>query len=344
MIYKILGRTKLKVSQIGFGAIQFARVARQQSITLVRQAHELGVNFIDTAHMYPHSEELLGQAISGIRDSLVISSKSLSTDKKEFLQQLDTSLSRLGTDYLDIFMFHDVSKQEKLEKLLANGVVDALIKQKSQGKVRHIGFSCHSSEIIEQYYQLPDFSVIMMPANFVAVEFTRDKIYRRLVDNNIGILGMKPMGGGRLEDAGLCLKYLKQYDRIVPVVGMESLDQVKQNIEHMENPETLDEQDWEKIAQIREKLGDKFCRGCRYCMPCPQGIDIYELNFLKVVYDQFPLKEYLTPQRTQEVDKLKECTQCRSCEDKCPYSLDILDMMRENRDFYYQKLKKFGYQ
>ncbi|MDZ7837772.1 MAG: aldo/keto reductase [Actinomycetota bacterium] len=112
MRYKILGKTNLKVSEIGFGAIQFARIPLKESIDLVRQAYEQGINFIDTAHMYPDSENILGKAIQGIRDSLIISSKSLSTDKKEFLSQLDTSLSRLGTDYIDIFMFHDASKRK----------------------------------------------------------------------------------------------------------------------------------------------------------------------------------------------------------------------------------------
>ncbi|MCG9479598.1 MAG: aldo/keto reductase [Actinomycetia bacterium] len=342
MRYKILGRTNLRVSEIGFGAIQFARIPLKESIDLVRQAYEEGINFIDTAHMYPDSEHILGKAIQGIRDSLIISSKSLSTDKKEFLSQLNTSLSRLGTDYIDIFMFHDASKKEKLDELADHGVIEALIEQKKQGKIRHIGFSCHNPEIIENYYSLRDFSVIMMPTNFVALEFLQDSIYRRLVDNNIGILGMKPLGGGRLDDAGLCLRFLKQYDHIIPVVGMESLLQIKQNIAHMGNEQTLNKQDLEKISSIRKELGDRFCRGCRYCMPCPQGIDIYELNFLKVVYDQFPIHEYLTRKRTEAVKQLDDCTQCGQCEEQCPYGLDIVDMMSENRDFYFKKLKQYG--
>ncbi|MDZ7837771.1 MAG: aldo/keto reductase [Actinomycetota bacterium] len=221
-------------------------------------------------------------------------------------------------------------------------MIEALIEQKKKGKVRHIGFSCHNPEIIENYYRLKDFSVIMMPTNFVAVEFLQDSIYRRLADNNIGILGMKPLGGGRLDDAGLCLRFLKQYDHIIPVVGMESLLQVKQNIAHMGDEQTLNKQDLDKISSIRKKLGDRFCRGCRYCMPCPQGIDIYELNFLKVVYDQFPIHEYLTKKRTEAVKQLDDCTQCGQCEEQCPYGLDILDMMSENRDFYFKKLKQYG--
>jgi len=339
--YKILGKTGLKVSEIGFGALQFARLDQKEAISLVREAYSRGINLIDTAHDYPNSEQILGKAIKGIRDSLIICTKSYSTDKKEFLGQLDTSLSRLRTDYIDIFMFHDASQQEKYDKLVLNGVIDALVGEKQKGKVRHIGFSCHNPDIIRSYYDVEDFSVIMMPVNFVSVEFTRDEIYKRLVGNDIGILGMKPLGGGRIEDAGLSLRYIKQFNRVIPVVGTESSTELAQNMGHMESDVALSEQDREKIAAIRQKLGDKFCRGCRYCMPCPQGIDINELNFIKVFYVQFPIDRFLTPQRTMKVEKLDECTQCGQCEEKCPYSLDIMEMMYENRDFYMQKLQEY---
>ncbi|MGM0365572.1 MAG: aldo/keto reductase [Actinomycetota bacterium] len=340
MRYKILGKTGLKVSEIGFGALQFARLGRKDAISLVREAHSRGINLIDTAHGYPCSEEILGKAVQGIRDSLVICTKSYSTDRKEFLGQLDTSLSRMGTDYIDIFMFHDASKPEKFEKLLANGVIEALAEQKQKGKVRHIGFSCHNPDVIERYYGVADFSVILMPVNFVSVEFTRDPIYKRLVANDIGILGMKPLGGGRIDDAGISLRYIKQFSRVIPVVGTESVAELVQNIGHMESDESLSDGDWEKIESIKKKLGDKFCRGCRYCMPCPQGLDIYEFNFIKVYYDQFPIDVFLDAGRTEEMERLEQCDQCGQCEEKCPYGLDIMDMMRENRDFYMQKLRE----
>ncbi len=340
MRYKKLGKTGLKVSEMGFGALQFARLAPKQAVSLVKEAHDRGINLIDTAHNYPHSEHLLGKAIRGIRDQLIICTKSYHTDRKEFLNQLDSSLLRLGTDYIDIFMCHDLSRSQKYEKLVQNGVLDALLAQKKRGKIRHIGFSCHSPDIIDKYDQFPDFSAILMPVNFVSVEFTQPLVYKRLVRNHIGIMGMKPLGGGRIGDAGLALRYIQQFPQVIPVIGTECVNELDQNIKHMNDRRPMSSGDWKKIAEIRKRLGQKFCRGCRYCMPCPQGLNIYEFNFTKVYYGQLSIDQFLDPQKTRELEKLDQCTRCGRCEEKCPYNLKIMDMMRENRDFYMQKLKQ----
>lgn len=340
MRYKKLGKTGLRVSEIGFGALQFARLAPKQAVSLVKEAYDRGINLIDTAHNYPHSEHLLGKAIRGIRDQLIICTKSYRTDRKEFLDQLDTSLLRLNTDYIDIFMCHDLSRSQKYEKLVQNGVIDVLVEQKKRGKIRHIGFSCHNPDIIDRYYQFPDFSAILMPVNFVSVEFTQHLVYKKLVRNHIGIMGMKPLGGGRIDDAGLALRYIQQFPQVIPVIGTECVNELDQNITHIKARRPMSSGDWKRVSEIRKRLGQKFCRGCRYCMPCPQGLNIYEFNFIKVYYRQLSIDQFLDPQRTRELQKLDQCTRCAQCEEKCPYSLQIMDMMRQNRDFYMQKLKQ----
>ena len=105
MRYKILGKTGLKVSELAFGAIQITRIDQKDAIDLIRFAYDSGINLIDTANSYFNSEEILGEALKGIREKVYIISKSEKRDKKNFLQDLDTSLKRLKTDYIDILFF-----------------------------------------------------------------------------------------------------------------------------------------------------------------------------------------------------------------------------------------------
>ncbi|MHB1377305.1 MAG: aldo/keto reductase, partial [Candidatus Humimicrobiaceae bacterium] len=130
MEYKILGKTGLRVSSLAFGALQFARIERSDAIKLVLNAYEYGINLIDTAHMYPNSEEILGEALNGIRDKVYIITKSISKNKKDFLNDFNQSLKRLNTDYIDIFMFHNVSKNEEFEIIQNEGIINSLIKEK----------------------------------------------------------------------------------------------------------------------------------------------------------------------------------------------------------------------
>ncbi len=339
MEYKRLGKTNLEVSQLGFGAVQICRIPEADAIGLVRGAVDRGINLIDTAHGYPDSEEILGKALKGIRDKVIISSKSFETSKDTFLNDLETSLKRLSTDYIDIFLFHDASRDKKLDELLNNGVVEALIKEREKGKIGFIGFSCHNPDIIERYYDIEEFVVLMVPINFISTEFV-EKNYKKLVKNDIGIMGMKPLGGGRIEDARVSLKYINQYEKVIPVIGMQSIKELEENLELIRIKEPINDSDLKIMEEIKEELGDKFCRGCGYCMPCSQGIDILQVNFLKVFFKQFSFDRVVNPERTNVVEQVDECIECGECIERCPYSLEIIDMIKENRDYYFMRKEK----
>ena len=339
MYYKILGKTGLKVSELGFGGLQIPKLNEKEAIKLVREAYNLGINLFDTAHAYQNSEKILGKALKGIRDKVIISSKSLKTNKKEFINEFEKSLKHLNTDYIDIFLFHCISKNKEFNKLIHNSVVEALLKEKQKGKLKFIGFSCHNPKVINKYFNISEFSILMIPVNLVETEFIEDKSFYKVLADNIGILGMKPLGGGRIKDIELCFKYLRQYDRIIPIVGMKNIFELKENIEFITSKKSLSDNDIERVNRIREELGNKFCRSCSYCMPCPQGINIPRVNFLKISYNHYNIKKFLTPERTEAVKKVNECLECGKCEKKCPYSLNIVKILKENRDFYFKKLK-----
>jgi predicted aldo/keto reductase-like oxidoreductase len=332
--YKILGKTGLKVSSLAFGALQFARIDKRDAINLVHSAIDYGINLIDTAHMYPCSEEILGEALIGIRNNIFIITKSLSKNKEEFLNDFNTSLKRLNTDYIDIFMFHNISKKEEFKTLKDEGIIDALINEKQKGKVRFIGFSCHNPEVIDNFYDLDDFSVLMVPLNFMTDEYVRSPYYEKFEKFNIGLLAMKPFGGGRLTDIELCFKFLRQYPKFIPVAGMQNLKELKENIRYLEQKDFLNDYDKVKIKNISQELGTKFCRQCGYCMPCPNNIKITDVNFIKVYYKQMPIDKFNTMGLDEIVEVAKTCTECGHCSEKCPFNLDVPSIIKENIKFY----------
>lgn len=334
MEYKVLGKTDLKVSEFGFGCLQIPKLNEKEAIRLLREAYDLGINFFDTAQAYQNSENILGKALKNIRGNVIISSKSLETDEKVFVNKFNKSLKNLKIDYIDIFLLHDISKSKKLNKLLDNRITEILIKEKKKGKIRFIGFSCHSPKIINEFFKIDGFSVLMIPINFISTEFIKNKSFNKVLKNNIGIMGMKSLGGGRINDIELCFKYIKQYSEIVPVIGMRKVSELKENIYYISNRKNLDRNDLRKIKKIKTELGKKFCRGCSYCMPCPQGIDIPRVNFLKISYKHHAIEKFLTHERSEAAKKVDKCLECRECEKKCPYDLNIIELLKENRDFY----------
>jgi len=334
MEYKILGKTGLKVSSLAFGALQFARIEQQEAINLVHSAYDYGINLIDTAHNYPDSEEILGKAIKAIRNKIYVITKSSSKNKKDFLNHLDASLSRLKTDYIDIFMFHFVSKNEEFEILKNDGIIEALVKEKQKGKVRFIGFSCHNPQVIDRFYELDDFSALMVPLNFLTTEYVQKPVYEKFEKNNIGLLAMKPFGGGRLLDIEICFKYLRNYPKFITVAGMQNLKELKENIKFVNNKDLLNNNDKEKIKKIEKELGDKFCRQCGYCMPCPNNINITDVNFIKVYFKQMPKYKFYKMGLEDIVEVAKKCTECEECSAKCPFNLDVPSIIKENVEFY----------
>lgn len=252
---------------------------------------------------------------------------------------MEPSFRRLDTDYIDIFMFHGVSKDSKLDEIISNGLADVLLEEKEKGRIGHIGFSSHNPDIIERYYDVVDFPVIMIPVNFVSTEFV-DKNYEKLVEKDIGILGMKPLGGGRLEDIRICLKFINQYQNIIPLIGIQDKKELKQDLKLINTDAPPDKADKKRIVAIKHELGDKFCRGCGYCLPCSQDIDIPNINFIKVFFKQFDYDRVVNPERDAVMEKVEDCIECGECIKRCPYDLDIINMIKENRDYYLMRRRK----
>ena len=163
------GRTELMVSRVALGGIPIMRLDPKDATAVVHEALALGINFIDTARAYTDSEEKIGAAIRGIpRDELVLSTKSLGQTAEELCAHLDTSLTNLGVDYVDIFHLHSISSRERYDNIfMENGPVHWLQQQIAAGKVRFAAFSSHTIDLAVEIMQTNLFDVVQLPLNFV---------------------------------------------------------------------------------------------------------------------------------------------------------------------------------
>ncbi|CEN86040.1 aldo/keto reductase ferredoxin [[Clostridium] sordellii] len=324
---RVLGKTNLKINRIGFGGIPIQRVTQQDTNKIIDELINQGINFIDSARGYTVSEEYIGNAIEGKRDNFILASKSMSRTYEDMLKDVDITLKNFKTDYIDLYQLHNVKSDEYENIFNDNMAYKALLDCKSQGKIKNIGITSHSIDTIKKAVRDEKFDTIQFPYNIV--EDQADEIFREAHKRNIGIIVMKPLAGGAINNAKLAIKYIlsKEYiDVVIP--GMDSVDQVLENISVLENLD-IDKEDELKIEDIRNQLGNRFCRRCEYCMPCPVGINI-PMNFLlEGYYSRYNLKEW-SKERYNSLDiKASDCVECGKCESKCPYDLPIREMLKE---------------
>ncbi len=328
-----LGATGLTVSAVGFGGIPITRLAEDAAAQLVRAAFDAGINFFDTAWGYPGSEERMGRGLKGLdRSRFVIATKDGSSDGAMFRKHVLESLERLGTDYVDIIQFHNLSDRPQLEAVMApGGAYEAALKLRDEGCARHIGVTCHNSELAAELVASGKFETLQAQINFVGneAEFLVAECARR----NMGFIGMKPFAGGAIEDGELAIRYLQQFPTVVPIPGLEKPEELRQVVELFNAPLAPTEEQRQRMAKIREEVGKVFCRACGYCQPCPQEIAIAMVLRIKSIVRRMPLDLSLRL-GSRYTDKVESCLDCHECVKRCPYHLEIPAMLRERRDWF----------
>ena len=331
------GKTGLMVSKVAFGGIPIQRLSRSEAAGVVREALNLGVNFIDTAFGYSDSEEKIGDAIKGMkRADIVIASKSPASDKQAFLEHLEMSLKRLGTDYVDIYQLHGVSTRAKADAVFApGGAMEGMAEAIKAGKIRFPGFSSHSLPMAIELMKRGAFASVQLPFNYIDCDAADESIpLARELD--MGYIAMKPMGGGLLDNAGLAFRYLASFDNIVPDPGIEKIEEIREIVSIIEKNQPLSEDDKREIEKQRKEFGPSWCHRCDYCMPCPQGIGISSVLNLKSALKRMPA-ERARAFVGSSLEKARSCLGCKVCVDRCPYDLDIPSLLKE-RIIYWDSL------
>lgn len=267
-----LGRTGVSVSILGLGGGHIGRAAipQQEAVRLIQSGIDQGISFMDNAWEYHdgESEVRMGMALEGRRDKVVLMTKVCARDAKTAAAQLDESLTRLRTDVIDVWQFHEVNYDNDPQWLFGpDGAIDAAVKAKQAGKIRFIGFTGHKSPHIFRRMLDVDFDwdTVQMPVSVMDRHYRSflDEVMPELTRRQIGCIGMKSLGGGgqTVLGAGLtaqeCRRYSMSQEISVLVTGMESEQDLNQDLEIARNftPMTAEEQK-ELLERVRPVAGD----------------------------------------------------------------------------------------
>jgi predicted aldo/keto reductase-like oxidoreductase len=325
--------TDLEVSEIGFGGIPIIPLDEQEAASVIRHCHELGMTFFDTANMYPTSEEKIGKALKGIRGKTVIATKTAARDAAGAAAHIDLSLRQLQTDWIDLYQLHNVSNEAALQAIMApDGACAAVQRAKEAGKIRHIGLSSHSISTAEAALQTGLFKTLQFPFNFIEQD-PAEELFPYARSRNIGLIGMKPLGGGLLERADLCFRFLQQHSYLVPIPGIRSKREADEIAALYRRPRPLNEADLASMEEIRSLLGKKFCHRCEYCMPCEQGVQIPSVLIFQSAARRLSA-EGVKGWLGEAMESAELCIECGECEEKCPYRLPIADLLKEHLALY----------
>lgn len=328
MEYRILGKTGLKISRLGFGGIPIQRIQPEQTRPLMELLVENGVNFIDTARGYTVSEEYLGQALEGLRDRFVLATKSMSRDREGMARDIETSLRNLRTDYIDLYQIHNPSVSQLEQVLAPGGALEALMEAKAAGKIGHIGITAHSAQVFELALEQPWVETVMFPYNLV--ETQGEALMRRCTQQNVGVICMKPLAGGALENPHLAMRFIANNPDITVIIpGMAAEEEIRQNLQAVCDDRPLTPEELEQIDAIRKELGTTFCRRCNYCAPCTVGINIPSMFILNGYLTRYGLGDWAKSRYFAQDHTAGDCIECGACEERCPYQLPIRKMLKK---------------
>ena len=364
MLYRS-DRNGRPISQLGYGCMRFTRkgsgIDYEKAEREVLLAIDQGVNYFDTAYIYPGSEECLGRILAEnhCRDKVYIATKlpqyvlrTAAAVEKTFREELE----RLRTDYIDYYLMHMFTDYTQWERLQALGIEDWIAKKKAEGSIRSIGFSFHGdTQMFLKILNAYDWDFCQIQYNYLDEHTQAGRVgLQAAAKKGIPVIIMEPLRGGKLVNlpekakkvlknytpAELGLRWLWNQPEVTCVLsGMNSEEMVKENIRVASEaqPGHLTGEDLEMVETIKgiireqEKVG---CTGCRYCMPCPKGVDIPGIfHYYNLMY-----MEKKAPARfefARNVGLRKEpgfatqCVGCGLCESHCPQHLPIRQKLKE---------------
>lgn len=330
-----LGKTGITVDKNGFGALPIQRISSDDAVYLLHKALDHGITFYDTARSYTDSEEKLGRAFSGMRDRIYIATKTPSVTAEGFWKDLETSLSLLKTDYVDIFQFHNPAFCPKPGD--GSGLYEAMLEAKKQGKIRFIGITNHRLSVAREAIDSGLYDTMQFPFSYLATEKDLE-IVEGCRRQNMGYLCMKALSGGLITNSAAAYAYLAQYPHVLPIWGVQREQELDEFLSYMDNPPQLDDSLRAVIQKDREQLLGNFCRACGYCMPCPVGIEINTCARMSLLIRRSPSAAQLTEEAQAMMKKIEDCLHCGQCSKKCPYHLDTPALLADNYKDYQEIL------
>lgn len=325
-----LGKTNLTVSKNGFGALPVQRVSMDEAVRLLRKAYDGGFNYFDTARFYTDSEEKIGLALSDVRESIIISTKTMRTDVEGFWRELEESLSLLKTDYIDIYQFHNPPFCPKPGD--GTGLYEAMLEAKRLGKIRHIGITSHKLHIAEEAVRSGLYETLQFPFSYLASE-KEEALVRLCEEMDVGFICMKALAGGLINRSEAAYAFLADYP-VAPIWGIQRECELDEFLSYNENPPKMTDEIRAYIKNERDDLKGDFCRGCGYCMPCPVGIQINNAARMSLMIRRAPVDAQLSEASQAMMKKIEDCINCGKCKSMCPYGLDTPNLLKKNYEDY----------
>ncbi len=326
-----LGSTGITVPQNAFGALPVQRVNMETAVQILRRAYEGGMRFFDTARAYSDSEEKLGNAFEGIRENLVIATKTQAQTPEDFREHLKTSLQLLKTDYIDLYQFHCADTCFRPGD--GTGMYECMLEAKAAGKIRHIGLTTHKLGVARECITSGLYETLQFPLSYLSSEKELELV-ALCREHGMGFIAMKGLAGGLITNSRAASAFMAQFDHVLPIWGIQKLSELEEWLSFMDQPPVLDDEISRFIEKEKKELTGDFCRGCGYCMPCPAGILINSCARMSLMVRRAPSAQWLNEEWQSQMKKIEDCLHCGQCMEKCPYELNTPELLEKNYEDY----------
>lgn len=337
MRYTTFGNTGHRVSSLGFGAMNLPGVPFEQAKETLNYALDHGINYIDTAAAYRNSEEIIGESISHRRQEFFLATKTSKRDYATAKEEIERSLVRMKTDYVDLLQIHYVNYVDEYKKAMDdNGAYQAALEAKREGKVRFIGITGHRPELLARWISKGQFDQVLFHLN-LAQPFALDELIPAATALGMGKTAMKPLSGGFIPSVEKAIRYPYSQDIHTLISGMVSVEEVKMNLAAMEKEVEAEER--QELEALALELGEHNCRRCNYCS-CPLEIAIPDVMISSKFRSKFGLLPKGDGFYQKQKDRIMSCADyepCKEkplCEMKCPYHLPMRQVIMETASTY----------
>lgn len=371
MFKRKFDKLNIETSVLGFGCMRFplnseGKIEEKEAEQMIDLAIKNGVNYIDTAYPYHggESELFVGKVLKKYpRDSFYLATKlpMFYVEKEDdVLRFFNEQLEKLQMDYVDFYLLHALNKNS-FEKVKQFDVLNKVIELKKQGKIKYIGFSFHDEyEVFEEIINYFDWDFCQIQFNYMDTDTQAGlKGYELTKSKNIPLVIMEPIKGGLLaklpgdisnlldkkdyskSDSSFALRYVSSFDNVKVILsGMSNLEQVEDNLNTFNNYVELSEKEHNDIDNVVKELKARIkngCTGCRYCMPCPKGVNIPGLFYNWNQYGVYDNETSFVNRMDDFIKKemfVDKCVNCKACEKICPQHLSITsDFVKIQEDY-----------